>query len=116
MKFARALPALFQAALIFALSARPGDAYPEVSFPGADKLVHFCLFAPLGAALVYAFRGAPLRAGALGALYGISDELHQSFVPGRFPDAYDALADALGAFVGAWLMARLWASREPPAG
>ena len=32
-------------------------------------------------------------------LYGISDEIHQSFVPFRSADFFDALADLLGAFV-----------------
>ncbi len=29
--------------------------------------------------------------------YGIADEVHQSYVPGRFLDKYDMLADAIGA-------------------
>jgi VanZ family protein len=111
----RALPALLQAALIFALSSRPGDAYPDVSFPGADKLVHFALYAPLGAALVYALGGHWRWAGLLAALYGVSDELHQMFVPMRFADGFDVLADAAGGFVGAWLMARRGARHEPRA-
>ncbi len=115
MKPTRALPALLQAALIFALSSRPGDAYPDVSFPGADKLVHFALYAPLGAALVYALRGHWRWAGLLAALYGVTDEIHQTFVPLRFADGFDVLADALGGFTGAWLMARRRRPDEPPA-
>lgn len=115
MKLPRALPALLQAALIFALSARPGDTYPDVSLPGADKLVHFALYAPLGAALVHALRGHWRWAGLLAALYGVSDELHQMFVPLRFADGFDVLADAVGGFVGAWLMARRRTPDEPPA-
>ena len=115
MKVPRALPAVLQAALIFALSARPGDAYPDVSIPGADKVVHFALYAPLGAALVYALRGHWRWAGLLAALYGVSDELHQMFVPLRFADGFDVLADAVGGFAGAWLMARRQGVGEPPA-
>lgn len=33
-------------------------------------------------------------------LYGLSDEFHQSFVPGRYPDAFDILTDLFGASVG----------------
>ncbi len=33
-------------------------------------------------------------------LYGISDEFHQSFVPGRQPSWYDVLADGLGGLLG----------------
>jgi VanZ family protein len=37
-------------------------------------------------------------------IYGISDEFHQSFIPGRFPNIWDVLADGLGALrvVGWW--------------
>ncbi len=37
----------------------------------------------------------------LTVLYGVSDELHQSFVPGRSSDPYDLLADVAGALLGA---------------
>lgn len=32
----------------------------------------------------------------IGAIYGLSDEWHQSFVPGRDCSVYDVAADALG--------------------
>jgi VanZ family protein len=43
--------------------------------------------------------------------YGISDELHQSFVPGRQSDAMDVAKDLAGAVVGAWLYRRASAPR-----
>ena len=33
------------------------------------------------------------------SIYGIADEIHQSFVPFRVADPFDALADVLGAFM-----------------
>lgn len=39
----------------------------------------------------------------LATLYGISDEYHQSYVPGRTADAADVLKDAGGACLGALL-------------
>ena len=33
----------------------------------------------------------------LAAMYGVSDEFHQKFVPGRTPDVFDAAADTAGA-------------------
>ncbi|MDH3980911.1 MAG: VanZ family protein, partial [Gammaproteobacteria bacterium] len=41
---------------------------------------------------------------ALTALYGVLDEFHQSFVPGRNADVLDVLADASGALLGAGLL------------
>jgi len=49
----------------------------------------------------------PQRRARLGAVYGITDELHQYFVPSRSAEGLDALADALGSFLGAWLYARV---------
>jgi VanZ family protein len=34
-------------------------------------------------------------------LYGLSDEVHQSFIPGRDASVGDVVADALGALLGA---------------
>lgn len=49
-------------------------------------------------------RGAALWAFGLALLYGISDEFHQSFVPGRHPDPFDLATDAAGAAVALGLM------------
>ncbi len=81
-------------------------------FPGQDKLAHLVMFGILGFLLTGAVKAA--RQGfrarsfwfvvALVALYGISDELHQLFVPGRSADILDVLADAVGGLLGAGLM------------
>ena len=42
-----------------------------------------------------------LAATVLATLYGVSDEIHQMFVPPRTPDWQDVCADALGAMTGA---------------
>ncbi|RMF56395.1 MAG: VanZ family protein, partial [Calditrichaeota bacterium] len=36
----------------------------------------------------------------LGSLYGVSDEFHQSFVPGRYTELSDFLADSAGVLFG----------------
>jgi VanZ family protein len=38
------------------------------------------------------------------AAYGISDEVHQSFVPGRDCNVWDWVADTIGAILGAGLV------------
>jgi VanZ family protein len=39
-------------------------------------------------------------------LYGISDEYHQSFIPGRFVSGWDVAADVFGASLVAWFWLR----------
>ncbi len=101
--------ALAWAGLVFWLSSRP-DPLPIslASFPGSDKVLHGSAYAVLGALLVLATAGArfPARravviAAALASLYGVTDELHQSFVPGRDTSAGDWIADTVGALAGA---------------
>jgi len=79
------------------------------STPGGDLLAHFCAYTVMG---VLFFRALALSrswartkvwavAALAAALYGVSDEFHQSFIPGRFATVEDALADAAGAVFGA---------------
>jgi VanZ family protein len=112
------LPVLTWAATIFVLSSLPGSAYPAVRFVGADKVVHVCLYALLGALCARALllrtrltRGQVAAvAAALASVYGLTDELHQLFVRGRSADFRDALADALGGLLGVALA--LWLHRK----
>jgi VanZ family protein len=59
-------------------------------------------------------------AAAITIVYGVTDEFHQSFVPGRSADAYDLAADAAGALAGtgacwAWgIIRRSRPRRAPP--
>ena len=48
--------------------------------------------------------GDPLEVTLLTALFGLLDEYHQSFVPGRNPALGDALADLAGGLLGALFM------------
>lgn len=105
---ARALPPTAWAAFIFILSSLPGSAYPEVRFPHADKFVHAFLYLPLGFWLVRALGNAPLAtdtrsaliAFAIGAAYGMSDEIHQLFVPQRSFSLLDWTTDCLAVAAG----------------
>lgn len=81
------------------------------------KCTHFCVYAALGALLLLdslCFAAKPpvhiLRALLAAALYASSDEIHQSFVPGRGPAVTDVLLDSAGALCGIlfiWLL--VWA-------
>lgn len=70
-------------------------------FPaGADKVGHAAAYTVLGALLTLA-TGRVWVAVLVSALFGVSDEIHQYFVPGRTAEVLDVVADAAGALVGA---------------
>jgi VanZ family protein len=105
------LPVALDAALIFFLSSIPR--LPSPPGPFSDKHFHFASYALFAALLVRALASARLRnvtgriaigAILLAALYGVTDEIHQMFVPGRSADPYDLLADTLGAVAAAGLL------------
>lgn len=96
--------------LIFFLSAQPDLPHPEAGW--ADMLISsgahafvFGVLALLWARALGERRRALLAAFALTALYALSDEFHQAFVPGRHPDALDLLCDGGGALLGLWAWA-----------
>ena len=95
-------PAVLQMAVIFILSSQ-SDPLPD-AIP--DVIGHFAGYAILGALVMRAIAaaawsgvtaGAAGRAWIVSAIYGVSDEYHQSFVAGRTPSAIDWIADAAGA-------------------
>jgi VanZ family protein len=101
------LLALFYMAGIFYLSHQPTVPLPE-RFPHQDKVFHFLAYWILGFLLAHAAsRGGTKRrfwfAFSCAALYGVSDEIHQYFVPGRDASVGDWVADAIGAWFGAYL-------------
>lgn len=70
-------------------------------------VAHFCEYLVFGVLLVNALRShMPLKRALVGAIvcasaYGVTDEIHQIFVDGRYCDAADWLTDTLGATLGA---------------
>ena len=94
------LPVVAWAALIFAFSSVPDLG---TGLGGWDlvlrKVAHAAEYAVLGALLAQAAGRARL-AVALGTLYAVSDEVHQSFVPGRVGSPLDVALDAVGVVVG----------------
>ena len=74
------------------------------------KLAHAAEFAALGAAIAVWLELVRRRrsdrrtlgfAWLAATLYGVTDEVHQMFVPGRGPGALDVLIDSAGALIGA---------------
>ncbi|MCE5203602.1 MAG: VanZ family protein [Actinomycetia bacterium] len=101
-------------AVIFRLSALPGSAVPG----RFGSVGHFGGYAVLGGLVLLALEKPSwwLRAVALASAYGITDELHQLFVPGRMCDPVDWVVDTTGAFVGALVVTLLLRARERGAG
>jgi VanZ family protein len=100
-------PALGVMAVIFAASSVPGSQIPGNIW---DKLAHMLVYSALGIAFTIPLSGGRWSGVGLGAAvgaivlslgYGISDEIHQHFTPGRTPDALDVVADTIGATAGA---------------
>jgi VanZ family protein len=104
------VPVAAYAAAIFALSSIPGRSFPAGQpVWDWDKLAHALLFAGLGALVYRAAVGPPpaarwFAAVSIAASWGVLDELHQRFTPGRSSDGWDALADLVGAVAGATLL------------
>jgi VanZ family protein len=106
---APAVLALAYMVLIFVLSSRPPPR-PVQELGIGDRWLHLVEYAVLGAlyaAVAAAWTGSravrvlvPIPA-LLAALYGASDEWHQSFVPGRDASWLDLGMDAVGAWLGA---------------
>lgn len=114
---AAALLALAHGAWIWWLSSQTfaGKSGPFWGF--VSNSIHFALYAGLALLLLEVARrqGTWSRDALVGVLvltvtYGIVDEWHQSWVPGRNADPFDVLVDLLGA-VGA--VSLWWGARGP---
>jgi VanZ family protein len=115
-------PVVLYCALIFGLSSV--SSVPALPGGMTDKMAHTILYSGLGLLVARAMAGGlgrpvPLRVVvavlAFAALYGLSDEFHQLFVPHREFDLKDMAADAAGGGIGAallWLWGILRRSRH----
>lgn len=99
--------------MIFIASSISFEEGPSL-FPNMDKLVHFVEFGVLGMLYFIAINKTSritsksllfLISVLLTGLYGLSDEVHQLFVPFREFSLYDILADLVGGsfFCGMYL-------------
>jgi VanZ family protein len=105
-------PVIGYAGLIFYLSAQshPDEDLPSFLSFFNDKVLHAVEYAGLGGLCYRAFRWgvsgqvasrALVFAIVMASLYGMTDEVHQLFVPFRESSWQDWLADIVGAVIGA---------------
>ncbi len=111
------LPLAYMTA-IFMLSSIPGEIDPHETGvmrvflwvpPDVQNLLHVPVFAGLAWLWCLALRPwglSPDRlawlAFALTLAYGVADEIHQSFVPGRLANGADLLLNVIGAALAVW--------------
>ncbi len=104
------LPAIGYMVLIFVMSAIPKLGVPDVGLHWEDKIAHLVEYLVLAFLLARAFyfqnwrpltiRDAVRWAVVVAIVYAATDEIHQYFVPGRFADVTDWVADSMGAVLG----------------
>jgi VanZ family protein len=106
--------AVYMAAIFYAssLSVIPGP----VGYWFSDTLLHMACYGGLALVTLRALArgkwtgvtvGVVIAAWLVATLYGVTDEFHQMYVPGRTPELRDLVNDAVGALAavgvaGAW--------------
>jgi VanZ family protein len=113
------LPLILYCLFIYIQSDYPSpESLPSFEF--SDKLLHFAAYAVMGVLFYRAYQTLPLKNNMQllmllsmisASLYGISDEIHQSFVPYRDADLFDVVADILGAVCAVYLY-HWWVMRK----
>lgn len=108
----RAIPMAVVMGIIFYLSHQPGGTFQLPLINGLDKVLHAFMYAVLGLCTCFVFplrvwRQEPALAAAgvvlFCLMFGITDEIHQSFIAGRDSSGADIIADVTGAIVAAAL-------------
>lgn len=107
------LPLGFYWLLIFILTSIPGKHIPTL-FGTSDKLKHFAAYLVLAFLLnftLYVQKKIPILSKKsmlftfiITFFYGIFDEVHQIFIPGRAFDWWDLVADIAGSVIGIFLV------------
>ena len=115
----RWLPLIVYCLAIYIQSDFPASEHLP-SFEFSDKFIHFFAYAVMGVLFYRAYQTLPakddsrmliLLSVVSASLYGISDEIHQYYVPFRDASIYDGIANFLGALCGVYLYHRWVASR-----
>ena len=110
----RWLPLIIYCLAIYIQSDFPASEHIP-SFEFSDKVIHFLAYAVMGVLFYRAYQTLRIRDNLRllillsilsASLYGISDEIHQYFVPYRDASVLDGIANILGAICGVYLYNR----------
>jgi hypothetical protein len=102
------LPVIALCLFIYWQSSYPGMISGSL-FPHEDRVLHFGAYAVLALLSARSLKQekpfwSPVKLKLIviffAALYGLSDEIHQAFVPSRDASGYDFLADCAGSLTG----------------
>ena len=114
------LPVIGLCLFIFWQSSYPGI-ISESLFPYEDKVLHFGAYALLASLFARdLFAGKPswsltkikIIAIAFSCLFGLSDEIHQAFVPSRDASAGDFFADCAGSISGCFFYLKVFMHKK----
>jgi VanZ family protein len=114
------LPAFAVMGIIFWFSSQPSDQF--INFGLLDwavkKIGHVIGYGLLALSFWFGFDFQSNRRWAtwcLALVYAITDEFHQSFVPGRHPSIWDVVIfDQLGILIGLWIAQRWLNKNDQP--
>jgi VanZ family protein len=99
------LPAVIVTIIIFIISNQSNPPLIDLGFQWDDKLWHLLAYFIYGLTLIFlifgSFEKINLKQAFIyilifGAVFSISDEIHQSLIPGRDAEIFDWIADCLG--------------------
>ena len=117
----RILPSLFVAIAIFLVSHIPGEEFDVPrSIPSVrlDFVYHITVYFILATSICFGLKARSVNTNliviVIAFAYGISDELHQIYVPGRSPTITDVMFDLVGTILGvsAWgVYNRRWSNK-----
>lgn len=102
------MPLIIYSMAIFILSALPQPEFIDLGFQYWDKILHLKAYFVYGVftiTAIVALKPELLKmkimvlAVIIGFLFGLSDEIHQYFVPGRDADVWDLAADTAGILI-----------------
>jgi len=110
----RFLPFVVASIGLFLLSHQPNLRTPELGIEWQDKLFHCIAYWCYGATIAWALQTSAYRRAVwiivVGTVFAISDEWHQSFIPGRNAELADLIADIVGLSIAASI-SWVWAVR-----